>query len=292
MQTTNNNNGKKVTTVKASNGKSIKAPVTPTTLSNALNEAEAAKLEKLAIKRAKAEAKRAQAKAEALEAAKALEAEKIELLAKEALEAEKNKALNAAKEVLKAERKEKAEAKKAQAKAEALEAAKELVKDFKAEHISLKKLMALEVNGKTEVKFEVTQAGKNPFIMSQTAYAPAKAVHSSNLSKKVAFAMAETLYKQAAKALIAKDANNGKYLSAFRPTATFLVTVRVNGYAALTLTETKGLDAIKLMDNNGKLISRSLLVAKFDLISNMANCSETFKQLLNFDAETEALINS
>jgi hypothetical protein len=137
------------------------------------------------------------------------------------------------------------------------------------------------------VRYVITQMGKHPFSFEHAVSANAESVTLKGIASKIGYAIAETLTGYAQKAIAAKQ-ETGKYITAFRPKAAFKVEVSVNDVVYFHALQTKGLDAIRLMNGKGEVLSRNAIVAKFELIAESVHAASAMRKALEFEAETEA----
>lgn len=148
---------------------------------------------------------------------------------------------------------------------------------------------APKVAEKVQLKYIITQAGKNPFNMEFADTAKASDVTLMGLARKTGYAIADSLHNMASKAIAAKLAH-GDYITSFRPKAVFKVSISVNNMVCFHALASKGLDAIRICDAKGELLSRKLIVDKFELIAEAVQASHIFGEALKFVEAVEKTV--
>lgn len=141
-------------------------------------------------------------------------------------------------------------------------------------------------NQKVTIGFEITQMGKHPFSLIHQTEAKLKDITLIGIARKTGFALADSLHNYATKAMESKT-KYGSYITAFRPKSVFKIKVYVNGMVCFNALETKGMDAIRLMNGKGDILSRSLIVDKFELIANAVQSANSFINAVQFVTEIE-----
>lgn len=139
-----------------------------------------------------------------------------------------------------------------------------------------------------KIAFRVTQQGKNPFVMQHEVMSDAKNVTTTGLARKTAYAIADSLHKLCALSLAQRE-QYGYYLTSFRPKAVFTVEIAVNETVRFVAMNTKGIDAVRMVNAKG-LVTRSELVHKFELLAQVSQASQMFKAGLQLEAEAENLL--
>jgi hypothetical protein len=143
---------------------------------------------------------------------------------------------------------------------------------------------------KVTLRYVVTQVGKNPFNFEFSNTAKLSEVSLSGMATKTGYAIAGHLSKLAQSAIDAK-ANYGRYITAFNPKAVFKIEVYVNAKLCFYALNSKGLDAIRLVDAKG-LVSTKLLVDKFLMIAHQVETVANFVTSMNFANDIEAMVSS
>jgi hypothetical protein len=208
-------------------------------------------------------------------------------------EAERKEAQAKQAELLKAEKKEaqKAEAKQRRIDADVLE--RNLIEVAKTQTVNSPLLLNadnLEQDEKVNVRFVVTQVGKNPFNFEFSNTAKLGDVTLTGIAHKTGFAIAGHLTGLAEKAIANKE-KYGKYITAFNPKAVFKIEVYINAKICFYALNSKGLDAIRLVDSKG-LVNRSLLVDKFEQIAEQVQAIANFTKDLQFVDEVENMVKN